>query len=119
MGSYLWRYGSELVVTVQVEFSAVGVAAEVQRLVPINGEAQNAQEEHPHRAEEQGVELANDRRRPELQHKRTHTIAHIMHSQMQCQKYTHKIHTQKQTHSDKEPNSVTLNQTAEGIMSTS
>lgn len=70
---YLRCYGSELVVTVQVELSAIRVTAEVQRLIPIDGEAQNAQEEHPHRAEEQGVELAYHRGRPELQHTHTHT----------------------------------------------
>lgn len=68
---YLRCYGSELVVAVQVEFSAVRIAAEVQRLIPVDGEAKNAQEEHPHRAEEQGVELAYHGRRPELEH--THT----------------------------------------------
>lgn len=45
---YLRRYWSELVVAVQVELSAVGVAAEVQRLIPVDGKAENAQEEHPH-----------------------------------------------------------------------
>lgn len=45
---YLRCDRSELVVAVQVEFSAVGVAAEVQRLIPVDGEAKNAQEEHPH-----------------------------------------------------------------------
>ena len=64
--SYLRRYGSELVVAVKVEFSAIRVAAEVQSLIPVDGEAKNAQEEHPHRAKEQGVELAYHRRRPEL-----------------------------------------------------
>lgn len=45
---YLRCDRSELVVAVQVEFSAVGVAAEVQRLIPVDSEAKNAQEEHPH-----------------------------------------------------------------------
>lgn len=64
--AYLRRDRSELVVAVQVEFSAVGVTAEVQRLIPVDGKAENAQEEHPYWAEEQGVELAYHSRRPEL-----------------------------------------------------
>lgn len=78
---YLGCDGSELVVAVQVELSAVGVAAEVQRLIPVDGEAKNAQEEHPHRAEEQGVELAYHGRRPELEH--THTQVR------ECEQHTH------------------------------
>lgn len=70
--SHLRRYGSELVVAEQVEFPAVGVAAEVQSFVPIDGEAKDAQEEHPDRSKEQGVELADHRRRPELERMRTH-----------------------------------------------
>lgn len=71
--SYLRCYGPKLVVAVKVEFSAVGVAAEVQRLIPIDGKAKDAQEEHPHGAEEQGVELAYNCRRPELERTHTHT----------------------------------------------
>ena len=85
---YLRCYRSELVVTVQVEFSSVRIAAEVQSLIPIDGEAKNAQEEHPHRAEEQGVELAYHRRRPELEHTHTHT-----HTRKHTHAHTH-MHTQ-------------------------
>lgn len=79
--SYLRCYGPKLVVAVKVEFSAVRVAAEVQRLIPIDGESKDAQEEHPHGAEEQGVELAYHCRRPELEH--THT--HIKRKNIFCQ----------------------------------
>lgn len=70
--AYLRCDWSELVVAVEVELTAVRVAAEVQRLIPVDGKAQDAQEEHPHRTKEQGVELANHRWRPELD---THTHA--------------------------------------------
>lgn len=66
--SHLWCYGSELVVAEQVEFSSIRVAAEVQSFIPVDREAKNTQEEHPNRAEEQRVELADDCGRPELEH---------------------------------------------------
>lgn len=74
--SHLRCYGSELVVAEQVEFAAVRVAAEVQGFIPVDGEAQNAQEEHPDRSEEQGVELAYHRRRPELEHIQRGVVIH-------------------------------------------
>lgn len=69
--SHLRCYGSELVVAEQVELPAVRITAEVQSFIPVDGKTQNSQEKHPHRAEEQGVELADHRRRPELQHEGT------------------------------------------------
>lgn len=57
--TYLGSYWPELIVTEQIYLSFVWLTAEMQSLVPVNCKAQHSKEEHPHRAEEEGVELAN------------------------------------------------------------
>lgn len=57
--TYLGSYWPELIVTEQIYLSFVWLTAEMQSLVPINCKAQHSKEEHPHRAEEEGVELAD------------------------------------------------------------
>lgn len=57
--TYLGSYWPELIVTEQIYLSFVWLTAEMQSLVPINRKAQHSKEEHPHRAEEEGVELAD------------------------------------------------------------
>lgn len=57
--TYLGSYWPELIVTEQIYLPFVWVTAEMQSLIPINRKAQHSKKEHPHRPEEEGVELAD------------------------------------------------------------